>query len=662
MSTTSRRLLIPLVLGLLLTVVAAQPPAGAQIISDTIPLGKEGGGVAVDVATNRLYVAVLGQIKVYDATTHAPITTIPLPQNYSACYDLAVNPATNRIYAAGFRTYVVDGNSNTVLANLDVPTNEVVVNPTTNRVYLADIVNYPYTSPYVVRVLDGATNTWLPDIQVGTINTYASIHLAVNPASNRIYITFTNDNQLRVLDGANHAELKRVTLESIGYVVVHPGDGRVFVGTKYRDVAILDGTTHAPLGTITRLGGQLALNPLTNRLYAVDSLNPGYVLRVADVDAGVVVGYDYLDGDWEDFAVHPALGKVFGTHAGSPASWGKKLSVVQDATPTQPAPRPTPPCEIATVDLPQAGDGVGVNAVTNRLYVGVDGGVAVYDAESLTSLSFIDLSSTSYEPPIYDVGVDEARDRIYAVGVGETWAIDGVSHQILTKWAGGNEIAVNPSNGRVYITSDAVWLNVPDRLRIYDGAGLTHIRTLDLGTSSHFQSSHIAVNQNTGYAYSTYSLDDDLRIISPTTDDVAQTIDYASIGTVTVNPATNRIYVWISRTGQSGALMLDGNTHAELGMITGVSGHLQVNPATGRLYGATGGTLFQIFDATVGGSLGQVFLDGGMRGYAVHPELSRLYVTRVDSPVGWAKKLSVIQDSGMPLPQRATLPLVVRQR
>lgn len=333
------------------------------------------------------------------------------------------------------------------------------------------------------------------------------------------------------------------------------------------------------------------------------------------------------------------------------------MTVIQDASPTSPAPMPPPPCIIATLILPEDGDGVAVNTVTGRVYVGVDGGLAVFDAITLAPLPFINLSSGGYSPPIYDVGVNENLNRIYAVSVGRTYVINGANNQVISTLGGGDEIAVNPSNGRVYIADDAVWLGDPDVLKIYDGVSLVHIRTINLGTSIYFQSGHVAVNPTTGYAYCTYSLDDDLRIISPTTDDLIQTIDYPSIGTVTVNPATNRVYVWVSRGGQSGALILDGNTHAEVGMIQGLSGQLRTNTQTNRLYGYTGWTLFQIADAATGVFVGRVFLDGNIRHYAVHSGLSRLYVTHGNYPAEWARKLSVIQDSGGPATPTSTATL-----
>ncbi len=644
-----RWLVATLLIAALLAGTGIGRPAAAQVVVGVIDLdGKDGGGVAANPNTHRVYVAVAGQIRVYDAQTRALVTTIALPQNYTACYDLAVNPATNRIYAVGFRIYVIDGNTQTVLQHWDKSGREVAVNPATNRVYVAGMVSYPYTDPYTVHVLNGANNTWLPDMPLGSTGAFEYIHLAVNSNANRVYIAFTGDDDLRVLDGVTHAEVARPHLPDIGSVAVNPASNRVYVCTSYAGAVVLDGTSHAQVGTVPKIAGRLRLNPLTGRLYGVALRLPGYILQVADSVTNQVIDNVYLDGDLENYALDDSLGRIFGTHDSYPAAWAKRMTVIQDASPAGPAPTPVPDV-IATLDLPAVGHGIAVNTATNRVYTAVDGGVAVFDATTLAPLPFIPLLVGGYPASIYDVGVDTNLNRIYAVGISWTYAIDGATNQVLDTLGGGEEIAVNPSNGRVYIAYPSPFRNVPDYLRIYDGVTLSHVRTLELGTTTYTGNwVHVAVNPATNYAYCTYSKDNDLRIISPATDQVVQIIDYPSAGTIAVNPSTNRVYVWVSRDGQSGALALDGNTHAELGMIQGVGAQLEVNPETNHLYGYGNRTLFQVVDGASGEPLGRVFLDGDIEHYAVYPGLRRLYASHSSVPADWGRHLSVIQDAGGP--------------
>jgi len=645
------RLLAAIALFIMLAGFSPAFHARAQVILDTIDLGKDGDGVAVNSSTRRAYVATTGQLNVYDTETHTLVTTIPLPQTYVACSDVAVNPDTNRIYAVGLRTYVIDGNTNTVVQNFNVPGRDVAVNPATNRIYIVLWNSSLVPNPNVVHVLDGATDTWLPDIVVGTAAVMDEVHLAVNPTTNRVYVTFTGDDDLRILNGTTHAEINRVHLDDIGYVAVNSSTHRVYVGSG-SGVVVLDGGTYAQLGVISRLSGRLRLNPLTHRLYGADFAWIGHIIRVADLDTNKVIEYTYFDGTLENYDVDANLGKVFATHRSYPSGWAKKMTILQDASPTIPAPLPPLPREIAVVNLPSQGSCVGVNAATNRVYVGVEGGVAVYDAVTLTSLGYINLASGQVVPQIDDIGVDETLNRIYAASDSSgTYVINGVSNERIGEIGGGERIAVNSANGRVYISDNAHYTHVPDAVRIYDGATLSSLATLNLGTSIYLYTMQVGVNPTTGYAYFTASWNNDLHIISPDTNTIVQQIDYSSSGTIAVNPVTNRVYVYISRSGKTGAVVLDGNTHAELGLFEAAKGPLGVNPYSDRLYGRLDSTLFSIVGGTSGEALGNVFVDGLVTDYAIHPSLARIYATYSSLAADLAGKLSVIQDTGgVPLP------------
>jgi DNA-binding beta-propeller fold protein YncE len=629
--------------------LSASPETRAQVVVQTVDLGAAGVAAAVNSQTHRLYVAVTGKLLVYDTLTYARLADIPLPQNYVACYAIGVNPLTNRIYATGFRTYVIDGASGAVLHHDDHTGRTLAVNPATNRVYIGSILTSPYSDPYTVHVLNGAHNTWMPDIPLGITNAFDYVYVAVNPTTSRLYVAFSGDDDLRALDGNTHAELGRLHLADLGPLAVNPATGRIYVRTTWEGAAVVDGASLTQVASLARVGGSLSVNPLTNRIYGVAYRSPGYVVQVADGATDRVIEHVYLDGNLEEIALDTTLGKLFGLHAGSSGAWAKKMTVIQDVSPTSPAPLPVPGV-IATADLPEVGTCVALNTQTGRVYVGLTGQIATFDAATLAPLGAIDLTEGTYRPPVYDLAVDEARNRLYAVSVGKTIVINGANNHVVGNLGGGDRVCVNPTNGRVYVADDAVWLGDPDRCKIYNGVTLGHIRTINLGTSSYYQSAHVAVNPTTGYAYCTYSLDGNLRIISPATDDVVQTIDLTSAGRMAVNPSANRLYVAASRAGQSGTLVLDGASHAELGLFAGVGGMLGANPASDRLFATTGTTLVRVLEGASGAAMGRVYIDGGIRDYAVHPGLARLYVLHTSQVAAWQHQLLMVQDSGAPAP------------
>jgi len=100
-------------------------------------------GLAIDSATNMLY-AVSGQsvqfsvnnsnsVHVIDASTNSMVTSIPLG---NSTIGIGVDEATNRIYAGGSSVFAIDGATNTLAATVPhVPTLGVAVNSATSLIY-----------------------------------------------------------------------------------------------------------------------------------------------------------------------------------------------------------------------------------------------------------------------------------------------------------------------------------------------------------------------------------------------------------------------------------------------------------------------------------------------------------------------------------------------
>jgi YVTN family beta-propeller protein len=81
----------------------------------------------------------------------------------------------------------------TVIATIDVGVNPigVAVNPATNRIYVTN------NADDTVSVIDGTTNTVIATVDVGD---YPD-GIAVNPTTNRIYVANAGDNTVSVIDG-----------------------------------------------------------------------------------------------------------------------------------------------------------------------------------------------------------------------------------------------------------------------------------------------------------------------------------------------------------------------------------------------------------------------------------------------------------------------------
>lgn len=124
-------------------------------IIDTIALGGRPSGLSSDPVTNRFYVSVPGGVAVYDGSD-ALLTTIAISGTPTV---LAFNAAPNRLYvqdSANAQVHVVDGVSDTVIADLPVPNrgNGIAVDHANNVIY----VSTSSVTGGSVLVFDGVSN------------------------------------------------------------------------------------------------------------------------------------------------------------------------------------------------------------------------------------------------------------------------------------------------------------------------------------------------------------------------------------------------------------------------------------------------------------------------------------------------------------------------
>ena len=175
------------------------PSAGAAEMPplvDSISVGVEPRGIAIDPLAQRAYVTTEDGLAIVDLEESQPMATVPLDGDPQG---VAVNPFTGRVYVAlsgEGSLSVVDGPEGRVLAvitGLKRPRG-VTVNPTTDRVYVTD------TGADRLAVMDSTTNEMLSSLPVGS---YPDA-VAVDSKANRIYVANAGDGSLWILDGTSH--------------------------------------------------------------------------------------------------------------------------------------------------------------------------------------------------------------------------------------------------------------------------------------------------------------------------------------------------------------------------------------------------------------------------------------------------------------------------
>jgi YVTN family beta-propeller protein len=266
-------------LTLVLIFCAALTPLFSQQVIATVPTGIEPWKIAVNSATNKIYVAnEFASVTVIDgATNNAQTFDLPnIPES------VTVNPFTNKIYFAlpEVGTIVLDGATNTKATVTDphaLGPVAVAVNTVTNKVYVVNI------NSANVTVFDGATNQVLGDINVGVRPQF----IAVNPVTNKIYVANYHDqagNTVTVIDGATNGTTTVSTGNGPIAFAVNTVTNTIYVANEDSDsVTVIDGATNQTTTlTVGRLPFDIGVNAVTNKIYVADFGQGGGDIRVID--------------------------------------------------------------------------------------------------------------------------------------------------------------------------------------------------------------------------------------------------------------------------------------------------------------------------------------------------------------------------------------------
>ena len=287
--------------------------------------------------------------------------------------------------------------------------------------------------------------------------------------------------------------------------------------------------------------------------------------------------------------------------------------------------------------------GLAVDSDRSLVYAAVRGAdqIAVIDGASNTIVRTIDVGDD-----VEGIALDPAANRLYAGYSRPIHVIDAASGneigQIKESIYGENEIAINPTNHKLYLADWTVFVGWHDKVLIYDGSSLAKIGQVDLGLSDKIERIGVAVNPVTGMAYATYTGSGSVFFIGGESNQIERTVALQEHAQdwVAVNPATNRVYVQCT----SSTVVLDGSTGAKLGVIPGYH-DIAVNSAANRIYLAMN-KRFSVVDGATNTVVGSLTLPQykGTGGIGCLPDLGRVYVA-----LGYFADIVVIQDVAAPV-------------
>ncbi|MGO9863338.1 MAG: ankyrin repeat domain-containing protein [Terriglobales bacterium] len=277
----------------------------------------------------------------------------------------------------------------------------LAVNPVTNRVYA------PISEGSKVTVIDGATNIIAATVPVGK----DPWGVAVNPVTNKIYIT-NEGAEVTVIDGATNTISATVPVGYIPWLVaVNTATNRIYVAAGKKDkLKVIDGTTNAISARITIRDNPdgLAVNPATNKIYVVPSdSNEVTVIDGATNTISATVPIGKHGGALKALAVNPVTNKIYVVNG-----WDKEVAVIGGVTNTI----------SATVQVGDYPVGVTVNPATNKIYVADnnDRHLTVIDGATNTASTV----PAELADHCGDVAVNSSTNKIYVSHHENVYIID----------------------------------------------------------------------------------------------------------------------------------------------------------------------------------------------------------------------------------------------
>ncbi len=229
---------------------------------------------------------------------------------------------------------------------------------------------------------------------------------------------------------------------------------------------------------------------------------------------------------------------------------------------------------------------IAVNVFTNRIYstscdfnTGLCS-VYVIDGRRDTVIANILLNT----PPgigLQGVGVNPVTNRIYVSDGdnGLVYVIDGNSNAVIGQFStpAPAGIAVNPKTNRIYVADNGF----PGGLFVFDGATNTQIAHITL----HSSAEAVATNFRLNRAYATID-SNELAVVDGATNQVVTNVPTGTFPKgVDVNLLDNKIYV--VNGNSSDVTIIDGNTNQVIQTLPVPASFLEsvsVNPVTGRTY------------------------------------------------------------------------------
>jgi DNA-binding beta-propeller fold protein YncE len=283
---------------------------------------------------------------------------IPIP----VLFTIGVNSVTNRIYASGDPVvYIIDGETNEVIDSIvtNAVAFNIAINENTNRIYLPDVLTHQ------LLVIDGVTNTIVAAIPLDL----GPAGLAIDTDHNLIYVSVNHDiysSEITVIDGVDNTIKAQIPLATlgVGQIALNPITHRLYAVRNTGGLWIIDTEANAVIDLVPTVDDVISVdvNTFTNRIYATTITTQPSILYTIDGATNTVVDTLVIENYAVSIAVNSELDMIYVLTNGTSNNTGALVKVDGISNTI-----------VETVSAGEDPISIDINPLTSRIYIATIG-------------------------------------------------------------------------------------------------------------------------------------------------------------------------------------------------------------------------------------------------------------------------------------------------